>query len=567
MIENTFHLTAAVMALATVVGLVALRLRQPLIVAFLLVGVLVGPSVLGWVGAAEPLELLAKIGIAVLLFLVGLKLDLHLVRTTGSVAVVTGLGQVAFTSGIGFLLAWALGMDPTAALYVAVALTFSSTIIIVKLLSDKRELEQLHGRIALGFLIVQDIVVVVVMIVLATVGSGSGDALVVDLALSLVRAVALALGLAVMMRWVLPWALHRIARSQELLVVGAVAWAVAMAALSDALGFSTEIGAFLAGFALASTPFREAIGSALTPLRDFLLLFFFIELGSQLDLGLIGAEVPAAVVLSLFVLIGNPLIVLVIMGVMGYRKRVGFLAGLTVAQISEFSLIFVALGRSLGHIGDSTVGLVTLVGLITIGLSTYLILYSHRVYEWVAPALSVFERARPTRDEEPPPPQEVDVILYGMGRYGANLATRLLESGHSVLAVDWDPHAALADPRHPRLRTVFGDADDPEYPGSLPLAHTRVVVSTIPDVATSSALVAALRRWGFDGPVALTAHTPDDAERLRALSADLVLEPFADAADDGARQLAALVRPGPGRHQPAPVAVPEQAPGGTGHDH
>jgi hypothetical protein len=227
----------------------------------------------------------------------------------------------------------------------------------------------------------------------------------------------------------------------------------------------------------------------------------------------------------------------------------------------------VALGRSLGHIGDSTVGLVTLVGLITIGLSTYLILYSHRVYEWVAPALSVFERARPTRDEEPPPPQEVDVILYGMGRYGANLATRLLESGHSVLAVDWDPHAALADPRHPRLRTVFGDADDPEYPGSLPLAHTRVVVSTIPDVATSSALVAALRRWGFDGPVALTAHTPDDAERLRALSADLVLEPFADAADDGARQLAALVRPGPGRHQPAPVAVPEQAPGGTGHDH
>lgn len=212
MIENTFHLTAAVMALATVVGLVALRLRQPLIVAFLLVGVLVGPSVLGWVGTAEPLELLAKIGIAVLLFLVGLKLDLHLVRTTGSVALVTGLGQVAFTSGIGFLLAWALGMDPTTALYVAVALTFSSTIIIVKLLSDKRELDQLHGRIALGFLIVQDIVVVVVMIVLATVGSGSGDDLAADLALSFVRAVALALGLAVMMRWVLPWPRPRSAR-------------------------------------------------------------------------------------------------------------------------------------------------------------------------------------------------------------------------------------------------------------------------------------------------------------------------------------------------------------------
>lgn len=192
-------------------------------------------------------------------------------------------------------------------------------------------------------------------------------------------------------------------------------------------------------------------------------------------------------VLSLFVLIGNPLIVLVIMGVMGYRKRVGFLAGLTVAQISEFSLIFVALGRSLGHVGDSTVGLVTLVGLITIGLSTYLILYSHRVYEWMAPALSVFERARPTRDDRPPPPDEVDLILYGAGRYGTNLTDRLLDAGHSVLVVDWDPRVALAEPRRPRLRTVFGDADDPEFPGSLPLEHTRMVVSTIPDVATSSA--------------------------------------------------------------------------------
>jgi Kef-type K+ transport system membrane component KefB len=541
--DDVFYMTAAVLGLATLMGMVALRLRQPLIVAFIVVGILVGPSAFGWIQEAEALELFAKIGISVLLFLVGLKLDLHLVRTTGPVALVTGLGQVAFTSIVGFFLAWGLGMDPTTALYVAVALTFSSTIIIVKLLSDKRELDQLHGRIALGFLIVQDIVVVIVMIVLSTVGSGSGQGVMSDIGLSLARGAALVVGLAVMMRWVLPWALRRLARSQELLVVSAVSWAVAVAALSDWLGFSTEVGAFLAGFALASTPFREAISSTLTPLRDFLLLFFFIELGSGLDLALIGAEVPAALVLSLFVLVGNPIIVLVIMGVMGYRKRVSFLAGLAVAQISEFSLIFVTLGRSLGHIDDQAVGLVTLVGLITIGSSTYLILYSHQVFDRLAPLLSVFERRNPTKDDDDPPPADVDFIVYGFGRYGRNLVGHLIDAGRSVLVVDWDPHSATEDPDHPNLETVFGDAEDPEYPASLPLGTARAVISTIPSLATNAALTHALRRWGFEGTLAVTAHTAGDARMMVRSQADLVLQPFADAADAGARHLLELTDP------------------------
>ncbi|MFN7149908.1 MAG: cation:proton antiporter, partial [Microthrixaceae bacterium] len=533
--DDPFYLTAAVLGAATLVGLVALRLRQPLIVAFIVVGIAVGPSVLGWVEDAEALELFAEIGIAVLLFLVGLKLDLHLVRTTGPVALVTGLGQVAFTSIVGFGLAFALGMDATTSLYVAVALTFSSTIIIVKLLSDKRELEQLHGRIALGFLIVQDIVVVIVMIVLSTSGSGNGGGLADNLWLTVARAAALLVGVGVMMRWVLPWVLHRLAGSQELLVVSAVAWAVAVSALSDWLGFSSEVGAFLAGFALASTPFREAISSTLTPLRDFLLLFFFIELGAGLDLALIGGEVPAAIVLSLFVLIGNPLIVLVIMGLMGYRKRVSFLSGLAVAQISEFSLIFVALGLSLGHIGEEAVGLVTLVGLITIGLSTYLILYSHQVYDRIAPMLSVFERKSANKDDDGDEPSDVDVIVYGFGRYGQSLVDHLVDADRKVLVVDWDPRAATEDPDHPHVETVFGDAEDPEYPTNLPLRHVGAVVSTIPSPTTNKVLDHSLRRWGFEGPFAVTSHTEADAALMDGLDAHLVLLPFADAGEAGAR--------------------------------
>jgi Kef-type K+ transport system membrane component KefB len=264
-----------VLTVAAVVAFVAHRARQPLIVAFIAVGIIVGPSVLNWVENAEPLALFAEIGIAVLLFLVGLKLDLHLVRTSGKIALLTGLGQVLFTSVVGFGLSMLLGMSSTMALYVAVALTFSSTIIIVKLLSDKGELDKLHGRIALGFLIVQDIVVVITMIVLSSF-SANGDS---NVPLQLLRVVligaVLLLGMWSVITFVVPRVMPLVASSQELLIVTAVAWAVAVAALSDQVGFSVEVGAFLAGFALASTPYRESIASSLSGVRDFLLLFFF----------------------------------------------------------------------------------------------------------------------------------------------------------------------------------------------------------------------------------------------------------------------------------------------------
>ena len=534
---DTFTLMAAILAVAAGVGFVANRARQPLIVAFIAVGILVGPSVLDWVSDTEPIELFAEIGIAVLLFLVGLKLDLHLVRTTGKVALITGLGQVAFTSIIGFGLALLLGMSATVALYVAVALTFSSTIIIVKLLSDKRELDELHGRIALGFLIVQDIVVVLVMIVLSTVGGDRDGSVQLQIALVALKGAALVAAMAVIMRWVLPRLLHLVASSQELLIVSAVAWAVSVAAFSDWLGFSVEVGAFLAGFAVASTPYRESIAASLTGLRDFLLLFFFIELGAQLDFSAIGSQIPAALVLSVFVLIGNPVIVLVIMGVMRYPKRVSFLSGLAVAQISEFSLILITLGRELGHVGNDAVGLVTLVGMITIAISTYMILYSHQLFERLSPLLGIFERRNllgtPSTDGTP-----TDVIVYGYGRFGRRLVEQLAGHGHHVLVVDWDPHIRIHtdDPAlATRITARFGDADDPEFPASLPIDSTRWVVSTIPRVDTNKVLANALRRWGTTAKLAVTAHTAADELRLSPEitdgSIDLVLRPFEDAAD------------------------------------
>ena len=368
----------------------------------------------------------SELGVAVLLFLVGLKLDLKLVRSLGSVALATGLGQVLFTSVVGFLLGLALGLGVVTSIYVAVALTFSSTIIIVKLLSDKREVDSLHGRIAIGFLIVQDLVVVLAMMVLSAWGVGSqanaSEDTLKQIAIVLLYGLIMLVLVGLFIRYVANPLVRRVARSSELLIIFAIGWAALLASLGDHLGFGKELGGLLAGVSLASTPFREAIVARLSSLRDFLLLFFFIALGSQLDLSLLGAQVGPAMIFSVFVLVGNPIIVMVIMGYMGYRKRTGFLAGLTVAQISEFSLIFMAMGLSLGHTSAESLGLVTLVGLITIAMSVYMITYSEHLYHWLAPLLSVFERNVPHREEAAERDRiaghTYDVMLFGLGRYG-----------------------------------------------------------------------------------------------------------------------------------------------------
>jgi Kef-type K+ transport system membrane component KefB len=240
LLANPFYEIAFILLVSAIVGAIGLRLRQPLIVAFIAVGILVGPSAFGWVIPSEEMELLAELGIALLLFVVGLKLDLHLIQSMGSVALATGLGQVAFTSIGGFLISLLLGFAPLTAVYIAVALTFSSTIIVVKLLSDKREIDSLHGRIALGFLIVQDLVVVLVMIGLSALGDDADLSLGMTLLQLGLKGGLLLLGIGGMMAFVLPKLLNHLARSQELLLIFAIAWAVVLSALSEVLGFSRD---------------------------------------------------------------------------------------------------------------------------------------------------------------------------------------------------------------------------------------------------------------------------------------------------------------------------------------
>jgi Kef-type K+ transport system membrane component KefB len=544
---GAFAEIALLLLACALAGALFVRLKQPALVAYIVVGILAGPSALHLVSAHDPIDLLAQVGVAVLLFVVGLKLDLHQVRHLGPVALATGLGQLAFTIVIGFALILALGRGWVEALYVAVALTFSSTIIIVKLLSDKRELDSLHGRIAVGFLIVQDLAVVLAMMAMSSLrgagGDGDGDGTLpwLQVAGSLgARLAGAALLLFVLMRWVLPRLVTTMARSQELLLVFGMAWGVALAALGEWAGFSKEAGAFLAGFSLASTPYREAISARLAGVRDFLLLFFFIDLGAKLELSTLGAELVPALLLSAFVLIGNPLIVMAIMGWMGYRRRTGFMAGLTVAQISEFSIVFVAMGIGLGHIGSSALGLTTLVGLITITVSTYMILYSQPLYERLAPWLRVFERNRPWREAEHAAEGEHDaapqVVVLGLGRYGARLALKLHEDGLRVLGVDFDPETV--DTLRPRgLDLRFGDSQDHDFLDSLPLERACWIISTLPDLHSNRQLLRALAQRDLSGEVAIVARDDAQGAALKQAGAPVVLYPMRNPVDHVAGQI------------------------------
>lgn len=542
-----FGRVAGLLALVSVAGAVALLLRQPLVVAFLAAGVLAGPGVLGWTLHAEEVELLGELGIAILLFLVGLRLDVGVIRTMGPVALVCGVAQVAITTALGFALGLLLGLQAKAAIYVGVATAFSSTIIIVKLLSDRRELGSLHGQLAVGVLIVQDIVVIALLIVLATMGpdASNGDAsLAWRMGRTLLIGIVGAGVLAIAMRYAIPAAMRHLARSTELLLLASIAWAVGLAAGAKALGLSEEVGAFVAGVSLASTPFREAIGSRLVPLRDFMLVFFFLDLGSGLRLDSLAGQIGPALAISAFVLVGKPLIVMAVLGLAGYRKRTSFYAGMTLGQISEFSLILAALGVSIGHIDDQAIALITLVGIITIAMSTYGIVYIRKLYEPLAGILSIFERSGPSREmgSATATPLSPQVILIGLGRYGGRIGRQLLARDIEVFAVDFDPGAVRAWLEEGRAGQ-YGDVTDPELCSSLPLHDAPLVVCSAPEPRTNIALFEALREASFTGTFVATAHNHREARRLREVGIRVVLEPFANAADEAADKLAELLAP------------------------
>lgn len=536
MVEGSFVSVALILALAVAAGAIAKLLRQPVVVSFIIVGILAGPTAFNLVEGAEEIRLFAKFGIAILLFLVGLKLDFHMIRSTGKVALVAGLSQVAFTAAVGFGIAMLFGFEATTAFYIAVALTFSSTIIIIKLIGDKRELDTLYGRIAVGILIVQDILVVAAMVVIVTIGTPGEGSVVTDLVVTLASSAVFLGVIAFASKFVLEKVLDWISKSPELTLLFGVAWAIVLAAISILIGLSMEIGAFVAGVSLASTAYRESLGARMVSLRDVMLLFFFIELGASLTFADALGQLWPAIVLSLFVLVGKPLIVFAIMGWMGYRSITSFRTGVALAQISEFSLILIALGYSLGQVDSAVLSLVTLVAVFTITVSSYLILYTDKLFPLMQGFMHLFERGKSSAVDEESQSLSFDAIVIGSGRFGTEVISGLISSGSSVLAVDLDPDA-LARARELGAETLFGDVGDPDFAKMLPIHQTGTLICTAPDRSTNTLLLESLKSLDYGGELYLTALDNQTAEMFAKEDRVTTIRPLKMAANRIVKQL------------------------------
>jgi len=526
-----------IVSLAAVVALIMRVLRQPLVVGYIATGILVGPYALNLLHAQDELELFSKIGISILLFIVGLTLNPDIIREVGKVSLVTGIGQVVFTSVFGFILVRMLGFDIAASLYIAVALTFSSTIIILKLLTDRGDTGKLYGKISIGFLLVQDLVATIILLAVTTIGAvtaasaalGGADVDLMSVATAeLIRLFlwggVIVIALYFISKYVLPRLASSASGNQEVLFLFSIAWGLGLSSVFYVIGFSLEIGALIAGVMLSVSPFAYEIGSRMKPLRDFFILIFFILLGSSMVLSQLSVIIIPALILSLFVLIGNPLIVLWLMNMLGYKTKTSFMAGLTVAQISEFSLILAALGLSLGHISAEVVSLITVVGVITIAGSTYLILYADQLYDFLRPVLErIVFRTVHTR-ERSIGSSDVDTIIFGYDRVGSDFVTTVSCLKGKYLVVDYNPQS-IARLQIARIPYRYGDAEDVEFLNDIGVRTASLIISSIPDHKTNLMLVTYYRDTNKTGVIVTIAHRVEDAEELYAAGASYVVMP------------------------------------------
>lgn len=510
-------------------------LKLPLILAYILSGVLASffSQQLALTQLASSFDLLSKLGIAFLLFLVGIELNIKELKEVGFASVTAGFGQVFFTSFLGFFLARFFRFDVVSSFYIAITLAFSSTIIIVKLLSEKGDLNSLYGRISVGLLLIQDLIAVVGLIFLASFRDSVVFPLYALIPLTLFKGLLLLILSFSLAKSLVPWVFQYLSKNSELLLIGAVGWALVLAMFSTWVGFSLEIGAFLAGLTLSASPFNLEIVAKIKPLRNFFIILFFITLGLSMQFSHFQVFLVPALFLSLFVLLGNPLILLTLMGFLGYKKRTSFLTGLTVAQISEFSLIIAAMGVSLGHLSEDVSSMVTVIAIVTITVSSYIIQEGSRIYKSLAPYLGIFEREsfRQETSSQEAKGWKNHAILIGYHRIGSFFLEVFTKMRVKTLVLDFDPLVVrnlqkLCQGRQTDFcQAIHGDVTDTEILEEMMIERAKILVSTVPGLEENRLLLEESKRLNPTLPVIVTASQIPQALSLYEAGADYVILP------------------------------------------
>ncbi len=520
--HNVFNELSLIIAIGAGVSLLMRLLRQPLIIGHILTGIIVGPSVLHIIQSADTIQVFSNIGIALLLFIIGLGLNPKVIKEVGKVAALAGVFQMAITALLAWIAGTALGLGRTEAIILAVSLSFSSTIIILKLLSDKKEQSRLYGKITIGILLIQDIVATFALLIF-TAQSGEKGFSVTQLLTLLGKGLLIALPLFFIGYKVLPRLHKLIAGSQEFLFLFAIGWGFGCAALFEISGFSLEVGALLAGVALAGLPYTQEISSRLRPLRDFFVVVFFISLGSQLSFHHVAILIPVIIASVFIVVLIKPLIIMVSMGLMGYTKRTSFKTAVTMAQISEFSLVLGSLALSKGRVSEDFVSILTLVALLTIAVSTYLMMYSESLFTRFEKHLNMFERAK-TQYEQTESRHKYELVLFGYQRGGHEFVKVFKSLKKRFVVVDYDPET-IDQLERAQVDYLYGDATDAELLEEVGLEHSKLVVSTITDHMTNTLLVSLVERTNPNAVVIVHADTVEQAGELYELGASYVMMP------------------------------------------
>lgn len=476
--EGLLRSLGIIVVAGAIFAILARLIRLPSIVAYLAAGLAIGPLA-GWVEMSPPIEAISEVGIVLLLFLVGLELSFEKIRDVGKVAIIAGLGQVVFTAVGGYVFCALLGFPVMESVFLAVGLTFSSTVVVVKVLSDKGELDSLYGRIAVGIFLVQDMVVIVALTLLS--GLSSGDELdLVGVAKGLGMAfggMALLLGSVLLAaKFALPRPFKWAAGSPGTIFIWSLCWCFLVVAAAHVLHLSVEIGAFLAGISLAQLPYNRDLQHRIKPLMNFFVAVFFVSLGVRMQPADAVVHWWPIFALSLFVLIGNPLIFMFIISRFGYSERTSFMTSVTVAQISEFSFIFAAMGVASGLVGESVITITAMVGVITIAISAYLILYNEPLYR-ICRRISLLKifRAKQEDEESPEIERAGHIIIVGQNSLGRSLSRVLHEQGESVLAVDNDPRKLAGLP----CEIFLGNVEYSDVVEEIGLAHAKLVISAL----------------------------------------------------------------------------------------
>ena len=519
--NEVFFGLSLIIAIGTAVAMFMRSIGQPLIIGHIITGIIVGPTLFGISSTPDVLTFVNEFGIAVLLFIVGLGMNLKIVREVGRTSVITALVQIAAVTTIGWFICTAFGLSSTEALIVAFALSVNSTIIGLKLLNDHKEQGRLHGKLTIGTLLVQDVAAAIALIVIISANGGEGFS--VDNLVSLAfKGVLLGSVLYWTSQYILPKFQKLIASEQETLFLFTIAWGLGISALFAKAGFSLEIGALLAGILLTTMPYAQEIASRLRPLRDFFIIVFFIALGTEISPSYFGQYFWLIVATSLTVVIIKPLATLITLGASGYTKRTSFKTSLALSNIGELSKIIIILAAVQGLVDQPIVNLLTIITLITIAVSAYLVTFGDRLYTILANYLSVFERQ--TTQSEAGPEANYELVLFGYQRGGHEFVSLFRKLHKKYVVIDYDPEI-IDTLINRRINHLYGDAADIELLEEAGVERARLVVSTIPDFQINSFILDYLKRKNPRAVIILHGDDPLEAAKYYQAGASYVVLP------------------------------------------